>query len=118
MPQNLLFSPTILSINSEKVTGEEGVRRLKEMEARGEIRLPTGSRRAMGYIADNPDRQLNHAIILPFLAQNSDGVICLAVFDWGWDDDVRSRDLNLCEASSECDPDCGWLVLRRKQKKP
>ena len=96
---------------TETVTLEEGLRRLAEMAAKGEIRLLSGSRLAMEYIAAHLEAQLDHPIILPLRAQDSDGRWVVPFFcrDYG------ERVLRLFYLDGSAFPDCGWLVLRKRQ---
>lgn len=96
----------------ETVTIEEGIRRLKEMEAKGEIRL-IGPRRAMKWIAAHLDAQLEQPIILPLPAQNSVGGLVAPIFYRYWLDDFR-RYLRLYNLGNDAAPYCGWLVLRKR----
>lgn len=89
------------------MTIEEGLRRLSEMETKGEIRLLKGSRRAMKYIAAHPNAQLDYSIILPLRAQDSNGGWVVPIFCH----DGPRRFLDLCYLDGEADPDCSWLVL-------
>lgn len=98
---------------AETVTVEEGLRRLTEMASKGEFRLPTGSRLAMKYIAAHPDAQLDHPVILPLRAQDSDGDWVVPFFGRRWRDD-RKRSLDLCRLGNLATPGCGWLVLRKR----
>lgn len=95
-------------------TLEEGVKRLEKLAAKGEIRLLTGSRRAMEYIAQHQAAQLDHPIILPLRAQDSSGVWCLPVFRRRWDG--RQRYLGLYSTVFTFRSRDGWLVLRKRQK--
>jgi len=96
---------------TETVTLEEGLRRLAEMAAKGEIRLLSGSRLAMEYIAAHLEAQLDHPIILPLRAQDSDGRWVVPFFcrDYG------ERVLYLFRLAYGAVPGCGWLVLRKRQ---
>ena len=93
---------------------EDGVKQLEKLATKGEIRLLTGSRRAMEYIAAHPDAQLDHPIILPLRAQDSSDFWCLPVFYGYWIG--RQRGLNLCSTGITFDSGYGWLVLRKRQK--
>ena len=93
---------------------EDGVKQLEKLATKGEIRLLTGSRRAMEYIAAHPDAQLDHPIILPLRAQNSSDYWCLPVFDGDWSG--RLRRLVLYGTGGTFDSDYSWLVLRKRQK--
>ena len=93
---------------------EDGVKQLEKLATKGEIRLLTGSRRAMEYIAAHPDAQLDHPIILPLRAQDSSDYWCLPVFSRIWRGGQRS--LDLCYTVSTFYSSYGWLVLRKRQK--
>ena len=93
-------------------TLDDGPEQLKKLAAKGEIRLLTGSRRAMEYIAAHPEAQLNHPIILPLRAQDSCGRWCLPVFCGDWDGSRRA--LHLLSTGLTFDSDYSWLVLRPK----
>ncbi|MEK7508588.1 MAG: hypothetical protein AAB568_01905 [Patescibacteria group bacterium] len=87
---------------------------LEKLAAKGEIRLLTGSRRVMEYIARHPAAQMKHPIILPLLVQHLSGDWCLPVFSGHWGD--GRRDLGLCLNTRKFNSHDGWLVLKRKQK--
>ena len=91
----------------DQVTFEAGLNRLKQMAARGEIRLLTGSRRAMKWIAMHPDAQLDHPIILPLYGREWVGIFPVFI-------DNHNRNLTLHRSMDEVGLDCGWLVLREK----
>ena len=91
---------------------EDGVKQLEKLATKGEIRLLTGSRRAMEYIAAHPDAQLDHPIILPLRAQYSSDYWCLPVFSRYWNG--RQRRLGLYYTDDAFGSDDGWLVLRPK----
>ena len=93
---------------------EDGVKQLEKLATKGEIRLLTGSRRAMEYIAAHPDAQLDHPIILPLRAQRSSGYWCLPVFGRLWGG--RRRSLGLYSTDDAFDSSYSWLVLRKRQK--
>ena len=93
-------------------TLDDGLKQLKKLEAKGEIKLLTGSRRAMEYIAAHPEAQLDHPIILPLRARDSGGDCCLPVFSRRWGGGRRS--LFLCRTGSTFGSLCSWLVLRPK----
>lgn len=80
----------------------------------GDFRLLTGSRRAMEYISTHQEAQLDHPIILPLRAQDSDGLWCFPVFSRDWYG--RQRNLNLDSSDVTFRSHYSWLVLCRKQK--
>ena len=95
----------------DDATGVEKLRRLAEMEEKGEIRS-CGVRRAMEYVAIHMDVQLDHPLVIPVSAQSSDGNLCLPAFNYNWNDN-RQRKLNLYNVSNDFNQRCGWLVLRQ-----
>ncbi|MFA6486326.1 MAG: hypothetical protein WCT40_03090 [Candidatus Magasanikbacteria bacterium] len=90
-----------------------GLAMLKDLAMKGEIRLLVGSRRAMEWIADHPDAQLDHPVIIPLAAQNSDGSLVVPIFARHWDDG-QQRDLHLCYLDHDASPVYAWLVLRKR----
>lgn len=100
---------------TDDADGIEKLRRLAELEKRGEIRMFRGVRRAMEFVASHLNLQLNHPLVVPVSAQDSDGVLCLPVFDFDWVDDVRERGLHLFLVRLGFSSFCGWLVLRKRK---
>lgn len=98
---------------TDTVTLEEGLRRLAEMAEKGEIRLLAGSRLAMKWIASHLDVQLDHPVILPLRAQDSDGRMVVPFFGRCWDRGDR-RCLYLCGLAGGAGPGGRWLVLRKR----
>jgi hypothetical protein len=89
-----------------KVKSEEIFLRLEEMG----YRLLGGSRRAMEFIAENHDLQLDHPFVITARWQAPDGIWCapIAVHDGA------KHLLGLLNLKGEFDSLFGWLVLRRK----
>ncbi len=99
-------------------TLKDGLRQLEELAAKGDIRLLTGSRRAMEYMAQHLDAQLFRPVILPLRAQNqkpSDDYSQVPIFGRNWGN-RRLYGLLLHYACETFNPRYSWLVLKRKQK--
>lgn len=105
---------------SDRMAGAECLRKLNELTANGEIRLLTGARRAMIYIAQHTRAQLQHPIVLPIRTQDSYNKWAMPVFGnesagEQWFAGVRPI-LFLQSTSDMCNTNYCWLVLRRKRK--
>lgn len=98
---------------TETVTLEEGLRRLTAMAEKGEIRLLTGSRRAMEWVATHLEVQLDHPVILPLQAQGYDGRRVVPIFHRRWGGDYGRR-LVLYYLDYGAYSGCGWLILRKR----
>ena len=91
----------------ETVTGEEAFTRLEKLG----YRHLNGTRRAMQFVAEHPNLQLDHPLVVTARWQFSVGRWCAPVF---------CRDGDWCELgldwldSSKFEPCFGWLVLRKR----
>jgi len=100
-----------------KITVEEGLHRLEEMQKSGEIRL-CGIRRAMECIIAHPNIEKEHPLAVQASSQDPDESFCsLAVFSWcdssgGF---AEMYSLQLCDSTEPSDPSWGWLILRKKK---
>jgi hypothetical protein len=92
----------------EVVTGEVAFRRLEEMGYR-----LCGPRRAMEYIAEHLELQLDHLIVVTALWPLGCGDWAVPVFSGP----SGRRDMSLSGLDDKFNPLHGWLVLRRKQTK-
>jgi hypothetical protein len=100
---------------NDTVDGTEGLRRLDELAKEGKIRLPAGSRRAMQWIAANPNVQVDHRVILPLSAKHPKSYQrCLPVF-FRWNTS-RTPYLRLSSVKCKFNSHCGWLVLVHNEK--
>ena len=98
-------------------TLRDGLRHLEELAAKDEIRLLTGSRRAMEYMTQHRDAQLDHGVILPLYSryQTSSGDWDLPIFGCNWGGE-RLHGLLMHPADETFKSSWSWLVLKRKQK--
>ncbi len=115
-----------LRVAEVQVNGEEGFRRLKKAQDEGKIR-PCGLRRAMEYVSLTTfplNSILNYltipptvALIVPVVAQNSHGVICVPVFSrmsrLSYIDECV---LDLQSVSHDINRSYHWLVLLKRKK--
>ncbi len=91
---------------NETVTEEEAFRRLPELG----YRLLGGPRRAMEFVAKNPDLQMDHPLVVTARWRRPKGLWYAPVF---YRDDGR-RSLILDWLVVAFNPICGWLVLRKR----
>lgn len=87
----------------------DGLRAIEELEKIG-YKL-CGPRRAMEFVANDPDRQLENPLVATARWYVSESDWCVPFFGNRPDDE---RYLNLLSSGSAFSPDCGWLVLRKK----
>jgi len=100
----------------DDASGEEKLRRLKEMEEKGEIRMLKGMRRAMEYITDHPDIQLNLSLVVPVCARDSDGDEGLPIFFSVRDGCVKRRYLMPRKCKRTFPARYMWFVLRKRER--
>ena len=92
----------------EEMDGEEALQRLMGMG----FRLLGGSRRAMEFIVEHPDIQMDRSIVATVRWQDPGGGWCAPVFDGR----VGGRRVLLRRLDRVFGPSDGWLVLRKRQE--
>jgi len=90
---------------------DQGLEQLQEMVVKGEIRLLTGSRRALKWIAEHPNAQLDHSIILPIPERVAFNQMVIPVFEAGY---PHRRIINFRLVDTAAFQNFRWLVLRKK----